>query len=64
VKVGDKVQVMNSTLSGQPIVEGMATVVRLSGKPGPFGQRAMVIFDEDGAEGFPVERWIREEVQA
>jgi hypothetical protein len=60
VKVGDKVRVMNVVkIRGLTVEEGMATVVRLLGK----GQRAMVVFDEDGPEGRPVERWIEEEAK-
>jgi len=54
MKTGDRVQV-NATISGKPVVEGMATIVRVLP-----GGRAMVVFDEDGREARPVERWIEE----
>jgi hypothetical protein len=62
MKKGDRVRVMNSTLSGKLFFEGTATIVRLIGKREGGFQRAMVHFDEDAGDCV-VERNI-EEVEA
>jgi len=59
VKVGDRVTVRNSTLSGHEFIEGTAVVRRLIGKPIDGKQRAAGHFDEDDeSPDYVVERWV------
>ncbi len=61
LKYGDVVEIQNSTLSGKPVIEGKARLVKKLDKEVPDFEFWLVKFEEDHKEDPLYRRWVRKE---